>query len=270
MPHRARMSPPPVGGAAGASSLVSAPRAGGGSSLSGSVGRPMISMPLKRRGHPFSPLGARASQIIPLGDTRVYRARGRQSGGFRRFRPAASVSLLRRTHNHHRDGAALGAPTRSADGARTNREGGAMTRHDRRPHHAVDLSRWPLIPHVPSGSAAPFRLRLLERFCRAIVFKLRIAPRPRRPGRRSWTAPRPSWKPHQAQSTSENPRSIRPRTAGSFSGDFLTPTVPETLPGPSRAACELKSGQRTFPETGPSSRAHDASRRGTLTQFWRT
>jgi len=74
----------------------------------------------------------------------------------RAARPTATLSLLRRAHDHPADVAALDAPAPTAAGARTGREGGdAMTRHGPRLHHAVILSWQPSKPRTPRGSRVP-------------------------------------------------------------------------------------------------------------------
>jgi hypothetical protein len=55
-------------------------------------------------------------------------------------RSATALSVLRRTHDHHRNLPTLGAAARAASLSRTNRDYDAMTRHGPRPRYVVAAS----------------------------------------------------------------------------------------------------------------------------------
>ncbi len=88
-----------------------------------------------------------------------YKFAPRRKFGAEPICPACGSPRWRRsrgvTSNNPRDAATLNAATRPPAGARTSREGDAMTRHGPRVHHAAARSWRPSKLCVPHGSPAP-------------------------------------------------------------------------------------------------------------------
>jgi hypothetical protein len=68
---------------------------------------------------------------------------------------ATALSVLRQTHDHHRNLPALDAAARAASLSRTNREDDAMTRHGSCPHRVVASPVRPSIRCVPIDTPVP-------------------------------------------------------------------------------------------------------------------
>jgi hypothetical protein len=96
-----------------------------------------------------------ARQFRPQGQYRASprtACRGTAAGACRTARTtrlAPSLSLLRRTHDHHRDLRAMVPTTRTTSHDRTNREQSVVTRHGLHTPDAATPPSWRMLPAAP-------------------------------------------------------------------------------------------------------------------------
>ena len=140
--------------------------------------------------------------------------------------PRPPLSVLRRTHDHHRDFPTRDAATRAAGSSRTNRDGDAVTRHGSRPSDVVVMSLRPATLRAPSDSPASLSTLIQHAISGFAHPWPRISAPIARQNFQNGDREQPGGTPHPSPTTQPSPQipiSRAPHTAGSFLGDFRTP-----------------------------------------------